>query len=137
MQHGDVQFVDAVVQSLRTLSGDGVLKLLATHEPGSLAVELAARGYRITSCQRREDAWDIEISAPHTPNIADLRDMEAPEPMHHVLTAASLLEGSQTYFARLPHVPHPLFPLLRERGLRWWTHEELDRTALLAVRAGG
>ena len=135
MQNGDAQFVDAVVQSLQTLSDDGVLKLLATNEPDSLAVELADRGYRITSCHWREDAWDIEISAPHTPDIADLRGMEAPEPLHHVLTAASQLEGDKTCFARLPHVPHPLFPLLRERGLRWWVHEELDQSALLAVRA--
>jgi len=135
MQIGDVQFVDAVVQALKPLSTDGVLKLLATNEPDSLAVDLAARGYKINSCQRWQDAWDIEISAPHTPDIADLRELEAPEPMQHVLTAASQLEGDQTCFARLPHVPHPLFPLLQERGLRWWVHEELDQSALLAVRA--
>ncbi|MCP4333435.1 MAG: DUF2249 domain-containing protein [Gammaproteobacteria bacterium] len=60
--------------------------------------------------------------------------MEAPEPMQHVLLAGSRLDGDETYFARLPHVPHPLFPLLRERNLHWWVHEEVDQSALLAVR---
>lgn len=134
MQNGDVKFVDAVVQSLDTLSSDGVLKLLTTNKPDSLAVELADRGCRIASCQWRQDAWDIEICAPQTPGIADLRELEAPEPMHQILAAASRLEGDETFFARLPHIPHPLFPLLRERGLVWWVHEELDQSALLAVR---
>jgi len=122
MQIEDGQFVDAVVQSLQSLSDDGVLKLLATNKPDSLAPELADRGCRITSCQWRQDAWDVEISAPHTPNIADLRDLEAPEPLHRVLAAASQLESDETCFARLPHVPH------------WWVHEERDQSALLAVR---
>ena len=122
------------MQSLKALPDDGVLKLLIPNEPDLLKIELAGQGYRITSHQWREDTWDIEISGPHTPDIADLRDMEAPEPMHHVLTAASLLGGDETYFARLPHVPQPLFPMLKERDLRWWVHEELDQSALLAVR---
>jgi len=135
MQNGDVPLVESVMQSLRTLSGDGILKLLTLDEPELIEVELAEGGYRITSRQWQEATWDIEISGPHTPDIADLRDMEAPEPMQHVLTAASQLDGDKTYFARLPHVPNPLFPLLMERGLRWWVHEELDQSALLAVRA--
>lgn len=123
------------MQSLRALSGDGVLKLLVPHVPDLLETELAEHNFRITSRQWRDATWNIEISAPQTPEIADLREMEAPEPMQHVLTAASQLNGDRTFFARLPHVPHPLFPLLQERGLRWWVHEELDQSALLAVRA--
>ncbi len=134
--NGDELLVEAVMQSLGALSRDGVLKLLTPHVPDMLEGELAEHGFQITSRLWREDTWDIEISGPHTPNIADLRELEAPEPMQHVLTAASQLDGDKTYFARLPHVPHPLFPVLQERGLQWWVHEEDDHSALLALRAG-
>jgi hypothetical protein len=135
MKIAGAQLLDKVLQTLQTLPGDGVLKLITLSQPDLLSADLADRGYRIKLTQWREDAWDVEILGANTLEIADLRGMEAPEPMHHVLLAASQLDGDQTYFARLPHVPHPLFPLLRERGLRWWVHEEVDQSALLAVRA--
>ncbi len=129
--------LDNVLQTLQTLPGDGVLKLIALSQPELLSADLADRGFRINSAQWREDAWDVEIVGANTPEIADLRGMEAPEPMHHVLMAASQLDGDQTYFARLPHVPHPLFPFLEEQKLRWWVHEEMDQSVLLAVKASG
>lgn len=135
MQNAGAELVETVLQTLQTLSGDGVLKLLARSRPDSLIEQLADRGYRIRSQPRQEDTWDIEVSGTDTPDIADLRELEAPEPMQQVLLAASRLDGDETYFARLPHVPHPLFPLLQERGFRWWVHEEADQSALLAVRA--
>ncbi len=130
------QLLNAVLQALQKLPGDGVLKLITGSQPDLLLADLTDRGYRIRSRQWREDTWDVEVLNANTPDIADLRGMEAPEPMNHVLTAASRLDGDTTYFARLPHVPHPLFPLLREREFRWWVHEEVDQSALLAVRAG-
>lgn len=129
-------FVNSVLQALRKLPNDGVLKLLTRNRPASLLEQLANNGYRLSARQGQEGAWDIEIVSAAAPDIADLRELEAPEPMHRVLLAASRLEGNQTYYVRLPHVPHPLFPLLKERGLRWWVHEERDQSALLAVRAG-
>lgn len=83
----------------------------------------------------RKDAWLIEISGADNPDIVDLRELEAPEPLHRVLLAASELGPDDVLLARLPHVPHPLFPLLEERNLRWWVHEESDRSVLLAVKA--
>ncbi|MDP7041186.1 MAG: DUF2249 domain-containing protein [Gammaproteobacteria bacterium] len=121
---------------LQQLPGDGVLKLLARTEPDELLGNLARRGYRASAQPAQDSVWDIEVLCANTPDIADLRELEAPEPMHHVLLAASRLEGKQTYYARLPHVPHPLFPLLEAREFRWWVHEEMDQSALLAVRTG-
>jgi hypothetical protein len=73
------------------------------------------------------------VSGTETPDIVDLTELEAPEPMQQILLAATRLNDDETYFARLPHVPQPLFPLLKERGLCWWVHEETDQSALLAV----
>ncbi len=135
LQNSCAELVATVLKSLETLSDDGVLKLLASSQPDTLIAQLTGRGYRIKVRQEQEDTWDVEVVAGDAPDIVDLRELEAPEPMQQILLAAALLEGDKTLFARLPHVPHPLFPLLQERNLRWWVHEEIDHSALLAVRA--
>lgn len=129
------QLLDPVFQTLETLPDDGILKLLARCRPDVLIAQLTKHGYKIESRQEQENTWDIEVSGAAAPDIVDLRGLEAPEPMQQILLAASRLDGDKIYFARLPHVPHPLFPLLQERNLRWWVHEEVDQSALLAVRA--
>jgi hypothetical protein len=135
LQNSGARLVEAVLQALENLPDDGVLKLLARSQPDDLIAQLRKRGYKIKSHQEQEGSWDIEVLGADTPDIVDLRGLEAPEPMQQILLAASRLGPDKTYLARLPHVPHPLFPLLRERGLRWWVHEEVDHSALLAVRA--
>ncbi len=134
LENAGAQLSDTVLKALAALSSDGVLKLLAEHRPDALIRELALCGYWIRWRQRQAGSWDIEVRGPDTPAIADLRELEAPGPMQRVLLAASRLDSDGTYLARLPRVPHPLFPLLQERGLRWWVHEEADHSALLAVQ---
>jgi len=69
-----------------------------------------------------------------TPDIVDLRDLEAPEPMEKVLTACAQLGAGEFYLAHVPCVPVILFPHLKARDLSWWVHEEADQSALLLVR---
>jgi len=68
-----------------------------------------------------------------SPEISDLRELEAPEPMEQVLLACANLQAGEVYLARLPHVPVPLFPHLEARNLSWRVHEEPGEGALLAV----
>jgi hypothetical protein len=68
------------------------------------------------------------------PEIVDLRNLEAPEPMEKVLLACTQLSAGEFYLARVPRVPNLLFPHLESRGLRWWVQEEEDQSALLLVR---
>ena len=68
------------------------------------------------------------------PDIVDLRDLEAPEPMEKVLLACAQLDAGEFFLAHLPHVPMPLFPHLELRGLRWWVYEEADQSALVLIR---
>lgn len=135
MQTAGAQLLHNVFRVLEGLPDNGVLKLLTRSPPDDLIEQIEHRGYRIESHQGQEGTWDIEVLGADAPDIADLRELEAPEPMHQVLLATSRLAPDKTYLVRLPHVPHPLFPLLQERGLRWWVHEEMDHSALLAVRA--
>jgi hypothetical protein len=68
------------------------------------------------------------------PDVVDLRDFEAPEPMEKVLLACSKLGAGEFFLAHLPRVPTMLFPHLEKRGLCWWVHEEEDHSALLLIR---
>jgi len=74
------------------------------------------------------------LTGNEQPEIVDLCDLEAPEPMEKILLAGAQLGPRDVYLARLPHMPFPLFPLLEQRGLDWQTHEEADGRVLLLIR---
>lgn len=64
------------------------------------------------------------LNGKNIPEVIDLCNPEAPEPMETILLAGAGLGSGDTYLARLPHVPYPLFPHLETRGLTWQLHEE-------------
>jgi hypothetical protein len=68
------------------------------------------------------------------PDIIDLCGLEAPEPMERILFAGVHLGPEDVYLARLPHMPFPLLPILKQRGLGWQTHEEEDGRVLILIR---
>ena len=68
------------------------------------------------------------------PAVHDLRSLEAPEPLVKILMACAQLEEDEAYLAHLPHVPNPLFPHLKARGMQWKIFEEEDGSALVLVR---
>jgi len=69
-----------------------------------------------------------------TPEIIDLRGLEAPEPMEIILHACAKLGRNDSFAAHLPHVPFPIFPILQSRGLTWQVHEQADGSAVVTVR---
>lgn len=82
-------------------------------------------------------AADFTLPGEFDPaDIVDLRGLEAPEPMVRILEASVALAPGEHYLARLPHVPHPLFPHLQARQLDWQVFEQADGSAVLLVRAG-
>ncbi len=124
-----------LIAALDRLADDGILKLTTTARPGAIIELLEQSGHRFNLRQWRERAWDIEVLGVETPAIADLRELEAPEPMEKVLLACARLASGEGCLARLPRVPVMLFPHLESRGLCWWVHEEVDQSALLMVRS--
>ena len=66
--------------------------------------------------------------------IVDLRNLEAPEPLVIILTASTQLGPDDTYRARLPHAPAPLFPHLEARGLGWQLWEDADGSVVICIR---
>lgn len=77
---------------------------------------------------------DITATGNNAPEIIDLRDLEAPEPMERILLACANLGPDDSYLAHLPHVPFPLFPILKSRGLNWQVQEEDDGSAVIQIR---
>jgi len=74
------------------------------------------------------------VLGEETPEVVDLRGLEAPEPMEKVLIACAQLSAGEFFLAHLPHRPNLLFPHLESRGLSWWVHEEPDQSALVLIR---
>jgi hypothetical protein len=68
------------------------------------------------------------------PDVIDLRNLEAPEPMEHILLACSQLGADEYYLARLPHAPAPLYPQLELRGMDWQVYEEAEDSTLILIR---
>lgn len=68
------------------------------------------------------------------PEVVDLRGLEVPEPMERILLACMQLKRDDIYIARLPHVPNPLFPHLKSRGLNWQVFEEADDSVLVLIQ---
>jgi len=123
-----------LLAALEKMPEKGILKLTTPNRPVDLIELLQSREYRVNVRQWQNNAWDIEVLANETPDIVDLREMEAPEPMQIILMACTRMGKEESYLARLPHVPSMLFPQLVARGLAWYVHEEEDHSALLMVR---
>jgi len=69
-----------------------------------------------------------------SPEIIDLRGLEAPEPIERILLACTNLGPDDSYLAHLPHIPFPLFPHLESRGLSWHIQEKADGSAVITIR---
>jgi hypothetical protein len=76
----------------------------------------------------------FSLTGSDIPDIIDLCNLEAPEPMVRILSAGAQLGAEDIYLARLPHVPFPLFSILEQRGMDWQTHEEEDGRVLILIR---
>lgn len=75
----------------------------------------------------------LESHKADIPEVNDLRNLEAPEPMETILLACTHMPAGTHYLAHLPHVPNPLFPHLETRGLEWKAFAEPDGSALLLI----
>jgi len=92
-----------------------------------------------SSIPRRRAAESADYAAPETdrepaPEVLDLRDLEAPEPLQRILEACAALAPGASLAARTPRYPEMLLPQLERRGLAWRVVEEPDGSGLVRVR---
>lgn len=67
------------------------------------------------------------------PEVVDLRDLEAPEPLQRILESCASMSEGEYLLVHLPHVPNPLFPHLLNRGMQWRIFEQDDGSAQVLI----
>jgi hypothetical protein len=131
---GPTEVLDGVALRLETLPRGGALKLEVGFEPAALVASLSERGLSAEASECSRGVWSLEVRPAGSPEIIDLRDLEAPEPLERMLEAAARLAPGDALLARLPRFPRLLPPQFARRGLPWEIYEERDRSALVHVR---
>jgi uncharacterized protein (DUF2249 family) len=123
-----------ILETLRRLPEDGVLKLVTPFRPAPLLSLLASGEHRSDSREFEPGCWSTEVLAPGAATPEDLLELEAPEPLERILLATTELAPGESYSARTPRHPRMLLPRLEERGLAFEVFDELDGSALVHVR---
>lgn len=123
-----------ILAAVERLAPDGVLVLTAPFRPAPLLRLLGSRGFAVACEEIGRGRWQVEARGPEAPEVLDLRDLPAPEPLERMLAACAGLGAGGVVLARTPLVPYPLLPLLADRGLVATVHEQPDGTALIHVR---
>ena len=128
--------VDPLRAILVTISGmprAGVLLIEAPFRPTPLLALLARHGHRAAAGQLGTDHWLVEVVVGGAPEIEDLCDLEPPEPLERILTAATALAPGAVYLARAPRFPRMLVPHLAGRGLTFSIVERPDGAAIVRL----
>jgi hypothetical protein len=65
--------------------------------------------------------------------VLDLRELEAPGPLEHVLLRVASLGAGDSFVAWTPRVPQLLLPKLLERGCQYLLESAPDGSALVYI----
>ncbi|HJP07410.1 MAG: hypothetical protein CL395_04275 [Acidiferrobacteraceae bacterium] len=123
-----------ILEVLGDLRPDGLLLLSAPVGSNALIASLKERGCRPQVNQLDSDHWQVEVSHKTTPQIADYRDLPAPEPLERILAQVTELPISHAFIVRVPHMPQLLFPVLEQRKLQWCALAQADGSAIVHIR---
>ncbi len=125
--------LQSILDHLGRLPTGGVLQVIAPFRPKPLLALLAGRGHAVRDRDEGGGVFHVEIAATDSPPIQDLRDLEAPLPLEHVLTVAAQLRQGETQVFRVPRLPTLVLPHLAARGVAYCARQEPDGSALLWV----
>ncbi|MBW2270316.1 MAG: DUF2249 domain-containing protein [Deltaproteobacteria bacterium] len=120
--------------ALQNVPDRGVLVLRLRFEPDEVMGLLTEGGYRVRVGAHARGEWTLAIQCPTAPEILDLRDLEAPEPLERILLEAAELPPGGVLLVRTPRIPRMLLPQLDRRGLESKILEEPDASGLVWVR---
>ena len=111
--------LEEVLGLLALLAPSGALQLVAPFRPRPLITLLGSRGLAVSAQERAEGDWELIVRGEVAPELLDLRDFAAPEPMERVLLARGGAAAGQPLLARLPRRPELLLQRLSELGELW------------------
>ena len=127
--------LERILCALEELPKEGVLVLRAPFWPRPLLALLGERGYRLQVEEREGGLFEILIQGEGAPELEDLRNLPAPEPMERVLFLCAQLDPGQTLAFRTPRVPRLLLQRLQEKGCKAHIQSLFDGSALLMIRS--
>lgn len=130
---GGVDPLEAILAALDTLPPGGVLSIVAPFRPAPLLALLGRRGHTAAVEALEGGAFLVLAVVGGAPPIVDLRDLEPPGPLEHVLAATASLGPGRVHLARTPRAPRLLVPRLRERNVRWELLDLPDGSALVRL----
>lgn len=123
----------SILAHLERVPPDGVLEIAAPFRPSPLITLLAKRGFYVALREASPELFLVDAVVAGQPEIVDLSDRPAPEPMAEILRALSTLGPSDVYLARVPKRPNLLLPKLASAGMNCAMLESADGTVLLRV----
>jgi hypothetical protein len=126
--------LEQIAQRLGELAADGLLSVTLPYDPAALAAELAERGHRASTERSGRASFVLDVAGPGAPEVLDLRELEAPEPLERLLEASARLVPGASLLARTPRFPRMLLPQLERRALDWEVCEEPAGSGLVHVR---
>ena len=126
-----------ILSVLDTLAPTSILVVTAPFRPLPLERLLAGRGHRVTARPGNAGAWDLLCVVGGAPELVDLTEMEAPEPLERVLALASGLSAGASALAHVPRWPAWLLPQLNARGIGHEVVELTDGTAVVRLTGRG
>ena len=143
-----------IMAALDDLQPDNGLRLYATFKPIPLFSVMADKGFVHSEKELDDGEWEILFTpagiapaeSPPPSQVSDSwpepvvrldnRDLDPPEPMVRILSAAEQLLPGETLAALLRREPVFLFPHLEKRGFQWLGGFTPDGSAYeLTVRA--
>lgn len=146
----------AIMEAVQALEPGQGLRLFATFRPQPLFRVMANRGFDHAASEIEGGDWEVlftpqQAAAPVETSVdaerpetwpdpslhLDLSDLDPPEPMVRILSAAETLEPGEVLFAVLSREPLFLFPELTKRGHQWaGNFDETGSAYRILVRAG-
>jgi AcrR family transcriptional regulator len=127
--------LETILATLDSLPPGGVLSIVAPFRPAPLLALLGRRGHSATVEALDGKAFLLLVVVGGAPPIVDLRDLEPPGPLEHVLEVTTSLGPGGVHLARTPRAPRLLVPRLRERSVRWELLDLPDGSALVRLEA--
>lgn len=132
---GGTDPLETILATLESLPPAGVLAIVAPFRPAPLLALLGGRGHAPTVEALPGKTFLVLAVVGGAPRVEDLRDLEPPEPLEHVLAATASLAPGGVHLARTPRAPRLLVPRLRERNVRWELLDLPDGSALVRLEA--
>lgn len=126
--------LEHILRALDRVSGGDALMLTVPFRPTPLLALLARRGHGVHVRPQGSGVFAVVVVAHRDKTPHDLTDLEPPEPLEIVLTAAAQLGDDEVHLFWLPRYPQMLVPQLASRSVLWAIHELHDGVALVHLR---